>query len=61
MAVPSQLMPDYFAKELLKSETVKLLHTYSYITNNFALLAGSAVFYSNVQNVYILHAYLLIH
>ena len=29
MAVPSQLMPDYFAKELLKSETVKLLHTYT--------------------------------
>ena len=26
-----------------------------YITNNAALLAGSAVFYSNVQNVYNLH------
>ena len=26
-----------------------------YITNNTALLAGSAVFYSNVRNVYILH------
>ena len=27
-----------------------------HLTNNTALLAGSAVFYSNVQNVYILHA-----
>ena len=26
-----------------------------YITNNTALLAGSAVLYSNMQNIYILH------
>ena len=45
--------------KLLCKRAFKIRHneatSHIYITNNTALLAGSAVFYSNVQNVYNLH------